>query len=1094
MKRLKKILFSTRTMTVLLLLFGISMAVATFVENDYDTPTAKTLVYNSTWFEILMLWLIVLFATNIKTYRLWKREKWPLLVFHVAFIFMFIGGAITRYISFEGQMPIKEKQTTNEIISDLTYFKLNVTDGKKTLSYDKYPYMMSYFNAKDTRWPFKRTFKQDYKFDNKVISLKTLDYIPLAKDSVQTTESGKNMLNVVSIGQGGRENNYIPEGEIKNIDGTIFSFNTPAKGAVQLMEKDGVLMIAMPDDGQYMSMEGQRMGVVTDSALLAQHSGTIKANESDTLDHRALYTLNGTSFIIPGNAFKGKLIYYKGDKNNPMDKNLLGAIQVELNSGNESDTLLIKGGKGVTGFNETVKINGLNVSLGFGSKTLYTNFSLRCDDFLLDRYPGSNNPSSYESKITVIDGATQTQHHIYMNNVMDYRGYRFFQASYFPDESGTILSVNADRWGTNVTYLGYFLLFSGMFFTLFWKGTHFWKLNDSLKKMHMKSFILIPFLLLLGMGLGINNSFAQSNTFVNTEGSVTFSKPLPRPNAQFAKPGELGSNRIVDADHAKKFGHLLVQDFQGRIEPMDTHTLELLRKIYKKDTYQKGDLSLSSEQWFISMQVDPGYWANEPLIKVGLKGGERLIKETGANADGYTSYANLVDPNTGNFKLEKQDNKSFSKRKADQSNYDKGVIEVTERFNIFSSIAFGYYTQVIPVKNDAAQTWRSWIYSSKDNTVEIDTIAYALLTNYFDGVKEGLKTGNWNNANKCIDDISEFQQVWGKKVVPSVSKVNLEILYNHLNVFFWLMIAYSFLGMGMIMLGFAEVFSSGSKYNHTIRILTKTLLGIMIAALALQAVALGVRWYLSGHAPWSNGYEAIVFISGVGVLSGLLLYRNRNAFIPAAGALVAMIMMGFAHGGSMLDPQITPLEPVLKSYWLMVHVGIITSSYGFFGLSAVLSVISLILFGAKPTNKIQHSIKELTIVNEMALTVGIFALGVGTFLGGMWANESWGRYWSWDPKETWAFISVIFYAVVLHLKLVPKLQGKLTFNIVSLWAIWSIIFTYFGVNYYLVGLHSYAAGDPMPIPAWIYITAAGMLTLSLVAYFRNKANKKQKQI
>jgi cytochrome c-type biogenesis protein CcsB len=1004
---------------------------------------------------------------------------------------MFIGGAITRYISFEGQMPIKEKETTNEIISDLTYFKLDVNDGNKTLSYDKYPYMMSYFNAKDTRWPFKRTYKQEYQFDNKVISLKTLDYIPLAKDSVQIAESGKKMLNIVSIGQEGRLNNYIPEGEIKDIDGTIFSFNNPVRGAVQLMEKEGVIMIALPSDGKYMSMAGQQKGVVTDSALLSQQSGDIRANEPDTLNHRALYSINNTNFIIPKNSFTGKIVYYNGDKNNLTDKSLLAAIQVELNSGNERDTLLIKGGKGVTGFSKTVKINGLNVSLGFGSKILHTDFSLRCDDFLLDRYPGSNNPSSYESKITVIDHGTEKQHHIYMNNVMDYRGYRFFQASYFPDESGTILSVNADRWGTNVTYFGYILLFTGMFFTLFWKGTHFWKLNNSLKEMHTKSFILIPFLLLLGMG--INPCLAQ-NSKARSEDMTSSSHHEPGPTAQFATPGELGSNRIIDPVHAKKVGHLLVQDFQGRIEPMDTHVLELLRKIYKKDKYQKGDLTISPEQWFISMQVDPGYWANEPLIKVGQKGGEQLIKETGANADGYTSYANLVDPNTGNFKLEKQDNQSFSKRKADQSNYDKGVIEVTERFNIFSNIAFGYYTQIIPVKNDRAQTWRSWIYSSDDNSVKIDTTAYALLTNYFNGVKEGLKTGDWNNADKSIEDISKFQQIWGKKIVPSASKVSLEILYNHLNIFFWLMIAYSLIGMCMIMLGFAEVFSSGSKYYHIIRILTKTFLSIMIAALSVQATALGVRWYLSGHAPWSNGYEAIVFISGIGVLSGLLLYRNRNAFIPAAGALVAMIMMGFAHGGSMLDPQITPLEPVLKSYWLMVHVGIITSSYGFFGLSAVLSVISLLLFSAKPTKKIELSIKELTIVNEMALTVGLFALGVGTFLGGMWANESWGRYWSWDPKETWAFISVIFYAVVLHLRLVPKLRGKLTFNIVSLWSIWSIIFTYFGVNYYLSGLHSYAAGDPMPIPAWIYITATSMFILSMVAYLRNKADKKQKTI
>src|SRR5690554_1582168 len=353
MTSLKRILVSTRTMTVLLLLYGISMAVATFVENDYDTPTAKTLVYNSTWFEILMLWLIVLFVANIKTYRLLRREKWPILIFHVAFIFMFIGGAITRYISFEGQMPIKENQTTNEIISDLTYFKLVVTDGKKTLRYDKYPYTMSYFNAKETKWPFKRTYERDYRFGNKIISLKTLDYIPLAKDSIQANEKGEMMLKIVSVGQGGRVNNYISEGEIKNIDGSMFSFNNPVQGAIQLIEKDDELTIVLPTDGRYISMEGQQMGIVTDSILLAQRSGIIKGNEPAVLNNRALYTINNTGFIIPENAFKGKIVYYRGDKNIPMDKNRLEVIQLELASGNERDTILIKGGKGVTGFDKT---------------------------------------------------------------------------------------------------------------------------------------------------------------------------------------------------------------------------------------------------------------------------------------------------------------------------------------------------------------------------------------------------------------------------------------------------------------------------------------------------------------------------------------------------------------------------------------------------------------------------------------------------------------------------------------------------------------------------------------------------------------------
>ncbi|WOD43203.1 cytochrome c biogenesis protein [Hwangdonia lutea] len=1085
MKRIKHILFSTRTMTVLLLMFAISMAVATFIENDYDTATAKTLIYNATWFEILMLWLIILFTANIRTYRLTRKDKWPVLIFHLAFVFIFLGGATTRYSGFEGQMPIEEGRTTNKIISDLTYFKLVVSDGNKTLRYDKHPYMMSHFNAKDTRWPFKRTFKQNYRFGDKVISLKTLDYIPLAKDSIQKTETGKKMLNIVTIGQGQRKNNYIQSGDIKVIDGMLFSFNNPIKDAVQLIEKEGNLTIALPTNGQYLSMEGQRLGAVVDSTLLAQNSGSIKANNFKPLNNRALYTVNNTRFIIPKKAFKGKKVYYNGDKTNPNNKNLLDIIQLEIRSEKETDTIFIKGGKGTTQLDKTIWINGLKVSLGFGSKILYTDFYLRCDDFLLDRYPGSNNPSSYESEITVIDGDYKKQHHIYMNNVMDYKGYRFFQASYFPDETGTILSVNADWWGTNITYIGYFLLFAGMFLTLFWKNTYFWKLNKSLKKMHKKNQNLLSLLFLVIVLGSFHPSNAQNNKAKITD-TIKVNQTLPGPNAQFATPKELGTNRIVNPNHTKKFGRLLVQDFQGRIKPMDTHTLELLRKLYKKDAYQYGNVLINSNQWFISMQIDPGFWADKPLIKVGNKGGHKLIKETGANSEGYTSYANLVDVNTGIYKLEEQNNKSFSKRKADQSNYDKAVIEITERFNIFSNIAFGYYTTVIPVKNDPLNTWTSWIYSTNEKSVEIDNTAYKLLSNYFNGVKKGLKTQNWTDADQTIEDLKLFQQELSKDIIPTPLKVKLEILYNHLNLFFWLMIVYSLLGFFMIILGFAEVFSLKTKRNQNIRFLTKIMLGLMIIALIIQTTALAVRWYLSGHAPWSNGYEAIIFISAVGVLAGLLLYKNRNAFIPAAGALVAMIMMGFAHGGSMLDPQITPLEPVLKSYWLMVHVGIITSSYGFFGLSAVLSFISLILFSFKSNKKTKHSIKELTLVNEMALTVGVFALTIGTFLGGMWANESWGRYWSWDPKETWAFISIIIYAVVLHLRLVPKLRDKLTFNMVSLWAIWSIIFTYFGVNYYLSGLHSYAAGDPIPIPIWIYIAASGMLILSLVAYVMNK--------
>jgi len=1077
MTRFEKIFFSTKTMTVLLFIFAISMAVATFVENDYDTPTAKSLIYESKWFEVLMLWLILLFIGNIQRYRLWRREKWPVLIFHLSFVFIFIGGAITRYISFEGQMPIRESETTNEIISDRTYFKLEIGDGERTLRYDKNPYQMSYFNSKDTKWPLKRTYEKNYQFGDKTVTLKTLDYVPLAKDSIQKTGSGRKMLEIVTMGQNGRESEFIGEGEIKSIGGTMVSFNNRIEGSVQLYEENNRLIINSPFDGQFMTMTGQQKGVVTDSALLAEQSGKIELGKPQSLNYRTLYTINNSTFIIPQPAFRGKVVYYKGDKTIPMEKELPGAITVEVSSGNDRDTLIVIGGRGVTTFSKNTTINGLNVSVGFGSKIIHTPFSIRLDDFILDRYPGSNNPSSYESEITLIDQGKETPHHIYMNNVMDYDGYRFFQASYFPDEGGTILSVNADRWGTNITYIGYFMLFFGLFATLFWKGTHFWRLNTQLKNLHKKRFILVPFLLWMGFA-NAQDSVRQDTIHAHNE---------PQPTALFAHPDSLGKRILIDPVHAEKFGHLLVQDFEGRIKPMDTHTLELLRKIYKKDRYKdrKGE-NVSSEQWFLSMQIDPSSWVDEPIIKVMAKGGDELMAETNANDDGYTTFMNLIDPHTGQYKLEKQYSAAFSKRAADQSNYDKEVINVTERFNVFNNIVYGYYTKVIPVKNDPAQTWTSWIYSSQENPIEIDQIAYDFISGYFNALKAGMRTGSWNEADQSLQKIYDYQHKWGKNVMPSESEVKLEILYNKANTFFWIMIAYSLIGAIMVLLAFTEVLSSKKKTLSIVHNVIKFFLFIMVTVLAIHFVALGIRWYLSGHAPWSNGYEAIVFISSVGVLAGLILYRNRNAFIPAAGAIVAMIMMGFAHGGSMLDPQITPLVPVLKSYWLMVHVGIITSSYGFFGLSAVIAVIALLLMIFKPSPKIKRSIQEITIVSEMASTIGLFALTIGTFLGGMWANESWGRYWSWDPKETWAFISVIVYAIVLHLRLVPGLRGKWAFNIASLWAIWSIIMTYFGVNYYLSGLHTYAAGDKMPIPAWIWFTLSGMLVLSVISYIRNK--------
>src|SRR5690606_33345303 len=214
-------------------------------------------------------------------------------------------------------------------------------------------------------------------------------------DSVEVTELGKKMLNIVSIGQRGRVNNYISGGDTKSINGMIFSFNNPIDGSVQLTERNNNLYIDLPIEGQYMSMLGQQKGVVTDSLLLARQSGIIKANKSTILNHRTLYSLNGVNFIIPSSIFKGKRVYYSGDKTEPMDKNLLDVVQLEVESGNIKDTLFIKGGKGVTGDRQTRQVHGLKVFFRSDLKILYKDFSIRCDHFLVHRYPGYNNPPSY---------------------------------------------------------------------------------------------------------------------------------------------------------------------------------------------------------------------------------------------------------------------------------------------------------------------------------------------------------------------------------------------------------------------------------------------------------------------------------------------------------------------------------------------------------------------------------------------------------------------------------------------------------------------------------------------------------------------------
>ena len=284
-----------------------------------------------------------------------------------------------------------------------------------------------------------------------------------------------------------------------------------------------------------------------------------------------------------------------------------------------------------------------------------------------------------------------------------------------------------------------------------------------------------------------------------------------------------------------------------------------------------------------------------------------------------------------------------------------------------------------------------------------------------------------------------------------------------------------------------QIFNKRKSLNY----IEKGLIGSIVLLFSFHTLGLIFRGFISGHAPWSDAYESMIYVSWATLFFGLIFGRKSSLTIAATTFVSSMILM-IAHWNWM-DPAIANLQPVLDSYWLMIHVAVIVGSYGPFSISMILGIVTLfliILTNAKNKSKLKLKIKELSIINELSITVGLIMLTIGNFLGGMWANESWGRYWGWDPKETWALISIMVYAFVIHMWLVPGLNGKWLFNLMSIIAYSSILMTYFGVNFYLVGLHSYASGDKIITPNFVYYSVVFVIILGTASYYSYKKHYK----
>jgi len=534
----------------------------------------------------------------------------------------------------------------------------------------------------------------------------------------------------------------------------------------------------------------------------------------------------------------------------------------------------------------------------------------------------------------------------------------------------------------------------------------------------------------------------------------------------------LKAMQSYNLEHTLNFGKLAVQDHQGRMKPMDTVAHDVVSKITRRTALY----DVEPTQMLLGMIMQPELYQNVPMIYIGHK---KIAVTLGLPEDTkYAKFSDFFNKSDGSYKIFDAVTASSRKKPLEKSKYDKELIKIDERVNVAFMAYQGSLMRIYPKPNDDNNKWVAPMDAIKVFTPEHVQEVKMSIAAYFQMVAQGLKTGKWENADLALKGIRAYQEKYGAEVIPSQSHIDMEIRYNKLGLFSKLVPLYLLLGIVLLIFAFINVL----KPNFPMKWIMRISWGIFLFGFVLHIIGLGIRWYIAGHAPWSNAYESIVFIAGTTVLAGILLARN-SPFALAGAAILAGITMGVAHM-NFINPEITNLVPVLKSYWLMIHVSMMISGDGFFGLGSILSLLVLILYimrGKDGDENIDRSIKELTNLAEMSLIIGIFLFTVANFLGGVWANESWGRYWGWDSKETWAAVSILIYAVVLHLRFIPSLKSNFIFNVASTWAYFSVLMTYFGVNYYLSGLHSYAAGDPVPIPMWVPIGVAGLFVLTLLA-------------
>lgn len=635
-------------------------------------------------------------------------------------------------------------------------------------------------------------------------------------------------------------------------------------------------------------------------------------------------------------------------------------------------------------------------------------FSLCLQKFEAKMHDGTNAVADYSSKFTVIDGDDKSEGEVSMNNIYSHRSYRLYQSSYDEDGKGSVLAINADPYGIPVTYTGYALLFISLVWMLFDPKGGYRKL---LKSPLLKKGALMT-ALILSMG-NIQTLHAESAT------------------------GNL-QNAVLPKETAEKFGELHIL-YNDRICPVQTFALDFCKKIYGARSYQ----GLTAEQVLSGWVFYGNTWANEPFIKI--KSGEM---KTAMNLPDYASLNTFFNREMGGYTIGQYVQEYYN---GQQDKFHQQAADIDGKIQIIMELREGVSLKVLPytfTKNVKATKDHPFIkagtttwFSPVDKLPQAVEHQHALyIRNVFSLLNGDVKAGNTSRVNEFFVKMKKYQEVSSGNSLPTATQYKAERINNAFP--FATILFMANLTLGFIALFYTIYRMTKKKEIKVLNIALPILLGVSFLALTF---GLALRWIISGNVPMSNGYESMLTVAWFVMLISILM-QLRIRIVMVFGFLISGFFLLVSHINQM-DPAIGQMMPVLNSPLLSIHVSIIMMSYALLSLTFICGIMGICLRS--------HG-EELQALSRIFLYPALTTMGFGIFIGAIWANVSWGNYWSWDSKETWALITFMIYAVVVHTQSLPVFRKPLVYHIYITLAFMSIAMTYFGVNYFLTGMHSYA--------------------------------------